>query len=183
MKIAIMGAGARFTPGLVTEMARQPALAGTTVALYDLDVERTQLMERWGKRYLAEQAFDATVRAVSDLQPALEGADFVFSTIRVGGGDAYAADLAVPARYGIEQGVGDSVGAGGFFASLRQIPAFVALARAMDAACPGAWRSKRCWPTPPSPPSNRPATSSTTSSLATPPTCPNSTDRASRSPI
>ncbi|MBI3974426.1 MAG: hypothetical protein HY332_24360 [Chloroflexi bacterium] len=139
MKLAIVGAGGRFTPGLLTEMARQPALRGTTVTLYDLDQERVQVMERWGRRYLREQGYEASIQAAPELAAALEGADYVFSTIRVGAGDSYAVDLLVPAKYGIEQGVGDTVGPGGLFAALRQIPAFVKLAQTMDAVCPDAW--------------------------------------------
>jgi alpha-galactosidase len=139
MKIAIIGAAARFTPGLLTEMARQPGLAGTSVALYDLHNERTQLVARWGRRYLEEHDYSATVDAIPALEPALAGADFVFTTLRVGGGDAYAADLEVPARHGVEQGVADSVGPGGFFAALRQVPVFVAIAQTMEAVCPNAW--------------------------------------------
>jgi alpha-galactosidase len=139
MKLAIVGAGGRFTPGLLTEMVRQPSLAGATVTLFDLDGERAALMERWGRRYVAEQGYGATIQVASQLESALEGAKFVFSTIRVGARDSYEADLLVPARLGIEQGVGDSVGPGGFFASLRQVPVFVQLARTMEAVCPSAW--------------------------------------------
>jgi alpha-galactosidase len=48
-------------------------------------------------------------------------------------------DLEVPARYGVKQSVGDSVGPGGIVRALRNIPVFLELARNMAEACPDAW--------------------------------------------
>jgi alpha-galactosidase len=45
----------------------------------------------------------------------------------------------VPARHGIRQSVGDSVGPGGINRSLRNIPILVGIARDMEQVCPDAW--------------------------------------------
>jgi alpha-galactosidase len=63
----------------------------------------------------------------------------VISTVRAGGTAATKADLDVPARHGVEQGVADTVGPGGLFFALRQIPALVGVAQTMQAVCPEAW--------------------------------------------
>lgn len=73
------------------------------------------------------------------LDDALEGADFVVLSISTGGLDAMEHDLKVPERYGIVQTVGDTVGPGGLFRALRNIPVVVAIARAMERLCPGAF--------------------------------------------
>ena len=46
---------------------------------------------------------------------------------------------AFPRRIGIWQTVGDSVGPGGVFRSLRHVPELVAIARDMEELCPDAW--------------------------------------------
>ena len=50
-----------------------------------------------------------------------------------------AVDLDVPARYGIRQSVGDTVGPGGINRSLRNIPVLVGVAEDMGKVCPDAW--------------------------------------------
>jgi alpha-galactosidase len=63
----------------------------------------------------------------------------VVVTISTGGFTSMAADLDVPARYGISQSVGDTVGPGGINRSLRNIPVLTAIARDMEDCCPEAW--------------------------------------------
>src|SRR5262249_12588592 len=81
----------------------------------------------------------ATVATTTDLRRALEGADFVVVTISTGGFDSMAVDLDVPARHGIRQSVGDSVGPGGINRALRNIPVLVGIGRHMEEICPDAW--------------------------------------------
>ena len=50
-----------------------------------------------------------------------------------------AVDLDVPARHGIRQSVGDSVGPGGISRALRNIPVLVGIGRDMEELCPDAW--------------------------------------------
>ena len=56
-------------------------------------------------------------------------------SISTGGLDATALDLEIPARYGVVQTVGDTVGPGGLFSGLRNIPVVVEIARAMEEYC------------------------------------------------
>ncbi len=57
------------------------------------------------------------VRATTDLADALDGAEFVVTAFSVGGFASMRHDLEIPARYGIRQPVGDSVGPGGMIAA------------------------------------------------------------------
>ena len=50
-----------------------------------------------------------------------------------------AVDLDVPARHGITQTVGDSVGPGGINRALRNIPVLVGIGKDMEEICPDAW--------------------------------------------
>jgi len=60
----------------------------------------------------------------------------VVLSISTGGLDATALDLEIPARYEVVQTVGDTVGPGGLFRGLRNIPVVVEIARAMEEYCP-----------------------------------------------
>ena len=68
----------------------------------------------------------------------LSRADFVVLSISTGGLDATALELEIPAHYGLVQTVGDTVGLGGLFRGLRNIPVVVVTARAMEEYCPDA---------------------------------------------
>jgi alpha-galactosidase len=48
-------------------------------------------------------------------------------------------DIDIPAKYGIRQSVGDSVGPGGISRALRNIPILVGIGRDMEEGCPDAW--------------------------------------------
>jgi alpha-galactosidase len=80
-----------------------------------------------------------TVSTTTDQRRAVDGADFVIVTISTGGFESMAFDIDIPARYGIRQSVGDSVGPGGISRSLRNIPILVSIGRDMEEGCPDAW--------------------------------------------
>ena len=48
-------------------------------------------------------------------------------------------DVEIPAKYGVLQGVGDTVGPGGVFYGLRHIPVLLEICRDMEELCPDAW--------------------------------------------
>jgi alpha-galactosidase len=50
-----------------------------------------------------------------------------------------AVDIDVPARHGIYQSVGDSIGPGGISRALRNIPVLAGIGRDMEDQCPDAW--------------------------------------------
>jgi len=55
-----------------------------------------------------------------------------------GGLDAYALDIEIPQRYGVEQCVGDTLGPGGVFRALRTVPVLIDLCDDMDELAPDA---------------------------------------------
>ncbi len=125
----LVGAGSTvFTPGLLTDLASSPVFAGWTVHLVDLDPDAADTMARVGRRIAAERGADLTFVPHGDRREALPGARFVTTTIAVGGAGGWLHDVEIPARYGIAQTVGDSVGPGGVLRALRHVPELVAIA-------------------------------------------------------
>jgi alpha-galactosidase len=77
--------------------------------------------------------------AESDLERSVAGADFVVTSISVGGLAAMSKDLAIPEKYGVFATVGDTVGPGGFARLLRNVPVFRDLAQRIERVAPSAW--------------------------------------------
>ena len=140
LNIVLVGGGSYgWGPRVVQNILSSDFLEGSRVVLHDLDPEALQLIfELAGK--MKEEAGSTTTFAQSvDQRAALEGADYVVVTISTGGLEAMQVDLEVPEKYGIFQTVGDTVGPGGLLRTLRNVPVFLQLARAMEECCPDAW--------------------------------------------
>jgi len=139
MRIVIVGGASRqWGPTLVTDIVRTPSLQQATIVLHDIDEPALERMARFATLAAATTGM-VSVEATTDRAAALRGADFVVVTISTGGFDSMAHDLEVPARHGIEQSVGDTVGPGGISRSLRNVPVLVDIARDVEQLCPDAW--------------------------------------------
>ncbi|MEI7904199.1 MAG: hypothetical protein WCI43_02150, partial [Candidatus Firestonebacteria bacterium] len=106
--------------------------------LYDPNHELCRTMLELGRKMKAALGSGMTLKAERNRRKALEGADFVFLSINVGGFKAHLQDIEIPRAYGILQSVGDTVGPGGVFRTLRFIPAVIDLCREMEQVCPKA---------------------------------------------
>jgi len=138
-RIAIVGAGGwTFPVELARDILAFPALAGGTLALYDIDAKAAELTATAVRELIEIGGVRATVEVPSGLAAALRGADFVLTVFQVGGVRAYAHDIEIPREYGIDQTVGDTLGPGGVFRGLRTIEALRVVAEAMRRECPDA---------------------------------------------
>jgi alpha-galactosidase len=138
-KIAIIGAGSHvFTANLVKDILSYPEHRSFTISLMDLNPERLDLVASYSKNLVKQHGLNATIESTSDRRVALEGADYVVVTIRVGGLEANRLDIEIPAKYGVIQGVGDTIGPGGVFYGMRQIPVLLDICHDMEELCPDA---------------------------------------------
>jgi alpha-galactosidase len=135
-KIAIVGAGSFvFARRLVTDLLTWHSLQDSTISLMDIDASKLDTMAALARRMIAQVGTGAQVQPTVDLREALDGADYVTVAIRVGQ-DHH--NVEIPRQYGIDQAVGDTAGPGGVFYFLRNAPAVVEIARAMQTHCPNA---------------------------------------------
>ena len=136
MKITVIGAGSFvFARRLVTDVLTWPSLQDAAIALMDIDESKLSIMAALARRMVAQAGTGATVEGTTDLEAALDGADYVAVTIRVGQSRAH---IDIPLQYGIDQAIGDTSGPGGVFYFLRNAPAVVHIAQAMARLCPDA---------------------------------------------
>jgi alpha-galactosidase len=141
IKLTFIGAGSiEFTRNVVTDLCSYPEFrGGLHLALYDISADRLAHAERLATRIAAQTGSQAVVSATRDRREALAGANYVINEVQVGGYDATRADFDIPARYGVRQTIGDTLGIGGIFRGLRTIPVVTALGRDMQDVCPDAY--------------------------------------------
>jgi alpha-galactosidase len=140
INVTFIGAGSvEFTRNVATDLCSYPEFRGALhFALYDISAERLAHAQRLVSRISEQTGAAATVTATQDRRAALAGADYVINEVQVGGYRATRADFDIPARYGVRQTIGDTLGIGGIFRGLRTIPVVVELARDMGEICPDA---------------------------------------------
>jgi alpha-galactosidase len=138
-KITLIGAGSVvFTRNLCSDILLTPVLQDSTIALMDIDPDRLKQAQTLVQAIIDQRGLDAKVEATLDRREAVQGADYVITTFQQGGLDAYALDIEIPQRYGVEQCVGDTLGPGGVFRALRTIPVLIDLSYDMDELAPDA---------------------------------------------
>ncbi|MCC8160303.1 MAG: alpha-glucosidase/alpha-galactosidase [Oscillospiraceae bacterium] len=141
VKIAYIGGGSRgWAWGLMSDLAAVDDMSGT-VYLYDIDFDAAKKNEVIGNGIKNANNCKAVweYKAVSDIETALTGADFVIISILPGTFDEMESDVHLPEKYGIYQSVGDTAGAGGILRALRTIPMFEEIAENIKKYCPDAW--------------------------------------------
>ena len=140
-KIAFLGAGSLgFGKRLVGDILSFPELADSTIHLVDPDGERLALTHTYAKRMVSELDLPAQIIASTERQSALDGADYVIVSIRVGVNmEPESLDVQIPLEVGgLRQTVSDTIGVGGLMKGLRTIPAMLDIARDMESLCPHA---------------------------------------------
>src|SRR3712207_3434096 len=138
-KITFIGAGSVvFTRSLCSDILLSPALQDSTITLMDIDHTRLGQARDVVQTIIDGRGLKTRLEATLDQREAVSEADYVITTFQQGGLDAYALDIEIPQRYGVEQCVGDTLGPGGVFRALRTIPVLIDLCNDMDELAPDA---------------------------------------------
>jgi len=138
-KIVVIGAGSIiFSTTVMNDLLATPALSDSSFVLVNTNLPRAQRVEDYVKRIVAQNELKATIHSTADRREALRDADFVITTIKVGGSKAFQVDYEVPKKYGVDVCVGECVGPGGVFRALRTIPVIVDIVRDVQEICPKA---------------------------------------------
>lgn len=137
-KIGFIGAGSvEFTRNVVTDLCSFPELQGELqLSLHDIDAERLGYAEALARRISDQSGAGATITSNVDRLSAVEGCDYVVNEIQVGGYRATRTDFDVPARFGVRQTIGDTIGIGGIFRGLRTIPVLTAIGEDLAKVAP-----------------------------------------------
>jgi alpha-galactosidase len=138
--IAIIGAGSVvFTRDLLGDVFSFPELSDVRVVLHDIDTERLETAAAIAEATAREVGARPQITVQAERRAALEGADYVINVIQVGMHEATVRDFEIPAGFGLNQTIADTIGIGGIFRGLRTFPVLAGIARDMAAVCPDAW--------------------------------------------
>jgi alpha-galactosidase len=144
-KITFLGAGSTvFAKSVLGDSMLSEPLKDAHIALYDIDSQRLRdsklMLDHLNENINKSRAKITPHLGVRSRRAALKGADYVVNAVQVGGYDpATIIDFEAPKKYGLRQTIGDTLGIGGIFRSLRTIPVVLDFTRDIEAVCPDAW--------------------------------------------
>jgi alpha-galactosidase len=139
-RIVLVGAGSvEFTRNLLGDFLSYPELSDAEIVLHDIDPDRLKTAQRMAEWTAGALGCSPKIEAHLERRQALTGADVVVDTIQVGGARATQIDFDVPARYGLQYTINDTINVGGVFRGLRTIPVVLDIVRDIEEVCPDAW--------------------------------------------
>ena len=140
IKITFLGAGSGFTPRLLNDVLHIPGEKGGVITLVDIDKGRLSTMTKLIKKLITQLGKDATwkVTGTDDRRKALPKTDYIVNCIEVSGLACVRHDNDIPAKYGINQVIGDTIGPGGLFKALRTVPVWLDVLSDAEELCPEA---------------------------------------------
>jgi len=141
IKIALVGAGAvGWTRKLLRDLLTVPEFVELHYALTDISEVNLDMAHQLCVRDVSENRLPAKIEKTMNRRQAFEGADYIICAIRQGGLEAFATDIDIPLKYGIDQCVGDTICAGGIMYAQRTIPVLLDFCRDIrEVAKPRAW--------------------------------------------
>ena len=142
IKLTIIGAGsAVFTKNIVTDLLSVDAFKNMEIALQDIDPVRLKASHELLNVIAEKLNASPTITSHADRRESLGGADFVQTTIQVGGyKPSTVIDFEIPSQYGLRQTIADTLGIGGIMRALRTIPVLLDIANDVMEIC-----SKAIW--------------------------------------
>ncbi len=130
IKIAVIGAGSiGFTRALMKDTLSVPEFADAVFYFHDINARNLDMITQLAKRDIKANKIPAKVLTTTNRRQALEGADFVLNTTRIGGLEAFQMDVDIPLKYGVDQCVGDTLCIGGIMYGQRNIPQILAFCK------------------------------------------------------
>lgn len=143
MKIVIIGAGSGFGSRLSIDIMSRESLRDATICLCDLHEDRLQKVTAYVQNTIDKYKLPTKLESSTDRTKLLPGADFVITSVSVGGGAYYGypynIEIEIPRKYGIEQTVADTYSVGAVFRLMRTAPVQLQICREMEQYCPDAY--------------------------------------------
>lgn len=125
-KVTFIGAGSiGFTRGLLRDMLAVPEFRDIEVAFTDINPHNLDMVTQLCQRDIRENGLSIEIQSTTDRREAVRNARYVFVVVRIGGLEAFAHDVDIPLRYGVDQCVGDTLSAGGIMYGQRGIAAML----------------------------------------------------------
>ncbi len=122
-KVTFIGAGSiGFTRKLVQDLLGVPEFRDIELAFTDINEENLRMVTELCQRDIEANGLKIKIQSTTNRREAVTNARYVLSVVRVGGLEAFAHDIDIPLKYGVDQCVGDTLSAGGLMYAQRGIP-------------------------------------------------------------
>ncbi len=139
-KITVIGAGSYFFgKAVIHKMATSPVMAGGTLALVDTDETVLKTMGELAERAFAESGCGVKLETSTERRNVMPGSDFVILTFSYRNAHYRGIDTKIAAKHGVRMCSSDTIGPGGIFRALREVPHVIEMAKDAVELCPNAW--------------------------------------------
>lgn len=139
-KISVLGAGSYFFgKQIIWKMATSEIMAGGTLALVDTDPRKLSVMLKLARRVFAKTRCGVKLLGSTRRREVMKNSDFMVLTFSDRNAHFRGVDTEIAARHGIRMCSSDTIGPGGIFRALREIPHALAMARDARQLAPQAW--------------------------------------------
>lgn len=139
-KVTVIGAGSFFFGRqVVYKMATSPHMAGGTLALVDTNPDVLRSMMRLAEHVFAQTDCGVELVGSTERRDVLGGSDFIVLTFSDRNAYFRGLDTQIAARHGVKMCSSDTIGPGGIFRALREVPHVLAMAKDAQELAPDAW--------------------------------------------
>jgi alpha-galactosidase len=139
-KVVVLGAGSLFFGRQsIWQMVHSEHLNKGTLALVDTNEKRLNQMVTLARMVAKANNVELTIQGSTDRKEVLQDADFVVLSFAEDTVKYRGIDCAISEKYGIRMCSGDTIGPGGIFRAMRELPVIMDCVRDVEAICPDAW--------------------------------------------
>jgi alpha-galactosidase len=139
-KVVVIGAGSLFFGRqALWQMLHSDVLQTGTLAYVDVDPVRQEKMMGLATLMVEHLESPLTVEGSTDRRDVLAGADFVVLSFARDGVKYRGVDCEISAKYGVRMCSGDTIGPGGIFRAMRELPVILEVCEDVRELCPDAW--------------------------------------------
>ena len=138
IKVTFIGAGSTvFMKNILTDILLEKNFSSCEIVLQDIDDRRLKTSNLVAEKVAKSTGANPKIIIEKNQKKALRGADFVILMFQIGGYEpSTVIDFEIPAKYGLKQTIGDTLGIGGIMRGLRTVPALLSVVKDMNEVCP-----------------------------------------------
>ena len=125
-KVAFIGAGSiGFTRKLLSDLLTVPEFHDMEVAFTDINEDNLRMVTQLCQRDIEANGLKIKIQATLNRREAFKDAKYVVNCVRIGMLEAFATDVEIPLKYGVDQCVGDTLCIGGIMYGQRGVNAIL----------------------------------------------------------
>lgn len=138
-KIVIIGAGsAIFGLSMLKDAFSTKSLWGSEIILVDINEAAVKKMAEAARRINDELNAGYQISYTTDRREALPNADFVVLSIAIDRVKMWKKDFSIPQKHGVQHVLGENVGPGAVFHTMRNLPIVLDICADIEKLCPEA---------------------------------------------